>query len=61
MQPLTLPFVGKMNFTDTPLVQYLKEDHQSELHCHVDGDPVPNISWTVRGKKVIYGEVTTTV
>ncbi|KAK3856467.1 hypothetical protein Pcinc_037217 [Petrolisthes cinctipes] len=46
----------KIDFMDTPSVQYLKEDHSSELYCNVDGDPMPTVSWTVRGKKIAYGD-----
>ncbi|KAK8744518.1 hypothetical protein OTU49_000847, partial [Cherax quadricarinatus] len=49
-------FVNKrLDFQDTPPIQYLEEGFSSELHCNVEGDPVPKINWRVRDRKITPG------
>ncbi|XP_045118413.1 neural cell adhesion molecule 1-like isoform X4 [Portunus trituberculatus] len=46
----------KIDFLDTPAVQYLEEGFESELMCDITGDPEPTVSWSFEGKKISYGD-----
>ncbi|ROT67234.1 hypothetical protein C7M84_014673 [Penaeus vannamei] len=43
-----------LDFMDTPVTQFLEEDHDSVLRCDVDGDPAPRVSWNINNRKVTF-------
>ncbi|XP_063593163.1 neural cell adhesion molecule 1-like [Penaeus indicus] len=45
-----------LDFMDTPVTQFLEEDHDSVLRCDVDGDPAPRVSWHINNRKVNFGK-----
>lgn len=45
-----------LDFMDTPVTQFLEEDHDSVLRCDVDGDPAPRVSWNINNRKVTFGK-----
>lgn len=46
----------KIDFLNTPTIQYLEEGFESELVCDLTGDPEPTVTWSFKGKKISYGD-----
>nr|XP_045615517.1 neural cell adhesion molecule 2-like isoform X2 [Procambarus clarkii] len=55
-QSFKLCVYKRLDFQDTLAVQFLEEGLSSELHCDVDGDPTPRVSWRVRERKIANGD-----